>query len=370
MSLFIDFHAIHPVPPANINRDEDGSPKTTVFGGSRRARVSSQAWKRAMRHDFAAHLDDADLGVRTLKMVEVIADRVQLADSSVSDETAQARAIEALTAAGIKVEKVKPRKGAEDQTEHFKTGALLFLSNPQIDALAALAAAPTESIDKKDAKAVLKRGNSIDLALFGRMIADAPDINVDAAAQVAHAIGTHAVVPEFDYFTAVDDRQSDDNAGAGMIGTVEFNTATLYRYATVNVTALGETLGSTEAAARGVEAFTRSFVTSMPTGKRNTFANNTLPSFVLATVRTDQPISFAAAFEKPVDANDRAGLSGASIAALMREADALYTAYDAAPAAAYVVSTRKVDDAPAGISITDLISKLGGEVRDRLGDDK
>ncbi|AUH69602.1 MULTISPECIES: type I-E CRISPR-associated protein Cas7/Cse4/CasC [Gordonia] len=353
MSLFIDFHAIQAVPPSNINRDEDGSPKSTVFGGTRRARVSSQAWKRAMRHDFDSHLDQTELGVRTLRMIDQIAARITDRDPSIVGEAAEKLAVDVLTASGIKVEKVKPRKSDPDQTEYSKTGALLFLSNPQIDALADLA--------------------------------DAPDVNVDAAAQVAHAIGTHTVVPEFDYFTAVDDKQSEDNAGAGMIGTVEFNTATLYRYATVNVSLLQENLGSADASARGVEAFARAFIRSMPTGKRNTFANKTLPSFVLATVRTDEPINFAAAFEEavePVQAQHRparaagtdpvkleGSLTQRSITALVDEAQRVYESFDAAPESAYVLSTKYVDgldDFAQAVSISELVSALGDKVRDQL----
>lgn len=374
MSLFIDFHAIQPIPPANINRDEDGSPKSTVFGGTRRARVSSQAWKRAMRHDFADHLDDSELGVRTLRMIDQIADRIRTLDESFDSDAAQARAVEVLTATGIKVEKVKPRKTNADQAEYSKTGALLFLSNPQIDALAKLAVASQDKVEKKAAKSILQSGNSIDLALFGRMVADAPDVNVDAAAQVAHALGTHTVVPEFDYFTAVDDKQSEDNAGAGMIGTVEFNTATLYRYATVNVSLLAANLGSSEASARGVDAFTRSFITSMPTGKRNTFANKTLPSFVLAAVRTDQPINFAAAFENAVRPDN--GLTANSVRALVGEAKRIYDVYDAVPAAAFMMSTISTEDVKelegfaTSVTLATMISSLAEEVRDRIGVDQ
>ncbi|WOC11283.1 type I-E CRISPR-associated protein Cas7/Cse4/CasC [Gordonia sp. MP11Mi] len=368
MSLFIDFHAIQAVPPANINRDEDGSPKSTVFGGTRRARVSSQAWKRAMRHDFADHLDESALGVRTLRMVDQIVERMAALVPGLDRKEAEQRATEVLKATGIKVDPVKPRKGDEDQSEYMKTGALLFLSNPQIDALAALAVNDAEKIDKKAAKLVLTRGNSIDLALFGRMIADAPDLNVDAAAQVAHAIGTHTVVPEFDYFTAVDDKQSDDNAGAGMIGTVEFNTATLYRYATVNVSLLEKNLGDAEATARGVEAFATSFIGSMPTGKRNTFANKTLPSFILATVRTDQPINFAAAFEEAVEPTK--GLTAMSIDALIDEANSVYTKFDATPDSSYAVCTKTVTKLAGfadSMNVTELVTALGDETRNRVG---
>ncbi|MBD0022141.1 type I-E CRISPR-associated protein Cas7/Cse4/CasC [Gordonia pseudamarae] len=369
MPLTIDLHIIQSVPPSNMNRDEDGSPKSTMYGGTRRTRVSSQAWKRAIRRDFEGFLDTADLGVRTLRAVGEIATRIKAIDSTISDEDGERLATAVLTATGIKVTKVPARKKAksaddEEPQEHSKTGALLFLSNPQLDELARLAVDSQGSVDKKAAKAILLRGNSIDLALFGRMVADAPDLNVDAAAQVAHAIGTHASVPEFDYFTAVDEKRVDDNAGAGMIGTVEFNTATLYRYATVNIDALRKNLGSDEAVGRGVEAFIRSFIRSMPTGKQNTFANRTLPSFVYAAVRTDQPINLAGAFEKAVD--PRKGLTEESVSALISEARNLYSNFDASPTAGYVVSRVDVDVDGFADTVTAeaLVSALGAQVRD------
>lgn len=364
MSLFIDFHAIQTVPPANINRDEDGSPKTTVFGGRRRARVSSQAWKRAIRRDFEGFLDQSDLGVRSLRIVDEIKARIMAADPTLAD-SAEELAVGALTAAGIKVEKNKARKNAESE-DFQKTGALLFLSNPQIDALAQLAITSEGKPDRKAAKEVLTKGNSIDLALFGRMIADSPDLNVDAAAQVAHAIGVHTVVSEFDYFTAVDDRAPEDNAGAGMIGTVEFNASTLYRYATVNVSALRENLGDDQATARAIEAFTQSFVTSMPTGKQNTFANRTLPDFVLATVRDDQPINLAGAFEAAIDEPGDRTVTAAE--RLITKAKSVHEKF-APPLTSFVIShDNSVDDQFAtSTTLKRLGEILGTEVRSRAG---
>ncbi|NMO04932.1 type I-E CRISPR-associated protein Cas7/Cse4/CasC [Gordonia sp. TBRC 11910] len=365
MSLYLDFHAIQTVPPANINRDEDGSPKTTMFGGRRRARVSSQAWKRAIRRDFANHLDESDLGVRSLRIVDQVAACIASLDESLS-ERAEELAVGAVTAAGIKVEKNKARRN-DPAEDYQKTGALLFLSNPQIDALAELAIRSGGKPDRKDAKAVLSKGNSIDLALFGRMIADSPDLNVDAAAQVAHAIGVHSVVPEFDYFTAVDDKSPDDNAGAGMIGTVEFNASTLYRYATVNVSALRANLGDDEATARAVEAFTRSFITSMPTGKQNTFANRTVPEFVLTVVRDDQPINLAGAFENALDeSGDRAKAAAERILA---KAKVIHDAF-APPVSAQVITTTDVtvpEEMASSTTLPRLIASLGDVVLGRSG---
>ena len=308
----VDVHVVQTVPPSNLNRDDTGSPKTAVYGGVRRARVSSQAWKRATRLDFDTHLDRADLGVRTKRVVEIIADEVK---NQAADLTDQAEEIAAALLKAVGVKTSKPRKGDLDESSY-----LIFLSRGQVAALAALGieAARGEGLDginKKRAKEAFKSNNSIDLALFGRMVADDKDLNVDACAQVAHALSVHPVDTEYDYFTAVDDHKSEDeeeDAGAGMIGTVEFNSATFYRYATVDVDALFHNLGDSEATRRAVQAFVRSFVTSMPSGKQNTFANRTLPDGVIVTVRADQPVSYVGAFEQAVLANPGGHVAAAS----------------------------------------------------------
>ncbi|MCS4532572.1 type I-E CRISPR-associated protein Cas7/Cse4/CasC [Corynebacterium sp. ES2730-CONJ] len=303
--LYIDFHAIQAVGPANINRDDSGAPKSTFFGGTRRARVSSQAWKRAIRKDFESKLDIDDLGERTLLAVDRIAANIAAKNPELADTSAELAA-NVLKAAGIKLQVAKKsKKDTEDGApERQVTQYLLFLARKQIEALADLAIkAHTENggqITKKDAKKAVEDKHSIDVALFGRMIADAPDLNADACCQVAHAIGVHPLEAEFDYFTAVDDNAPEDNAGAGMIGTIEFNSSTLYRYATINVPELVKTLGSVSAAARAVAAFCDSFAVSMPTGKQNTFANRTRPEFFAVSLRADQPVNFVDAFEDAI----------------------------------------------------------------------
>lgn len=300
-NTYVDIHVIQTVPPSNINRDDTGSPKTAIFGGVRRARVSSQAWKRAIRKDFAQFLDSSELGERSRNFVYRIADRVRELAPDITEEDALKRAANALKSVGIKTKIKNVSTGGDKKEKRTLTEYLLFLSRPQIDAVAKLI---TENLDaapaKKDAKKALTEGVSIDVALFGRMIADTPDLNCDACCQVAHALSVNTVDNEFDYFTAVDDNGTDDNAGAGMIGTVEFNSSTLYRYATVNATELTRVLGSPEASRRAVEAFIRAFVTSMPTGKQNTFANRTLPEAVLLTIRDTQPVNLVSAFENPI----------------------------------------------------------------------
>ena len=303
--MFVDVYALQTVPPSNINRDDTGAPKTAVYGGVRRARVSSQAWKRAMRETFSEYLPEGSLGVRTKLAAELLAAKISESRPDL-EERASELAVAILEALGIKVEKSKRSGDDEDKNA---TGYLIFIAQHELDRLADTAARwadeglDLKKLDKKaknEVKESFKGGQAVDIALFGRMLANGPELNTDASAQVAHAISVDAVTQEFDYFTAVDDRASDDNAGAAMLGTIDFNSSTLYRYATVNVDALFSQLEDAEATSRAVDAFVQSFVRSMPTGKQNTFANRTLPSYVLISLRGEQPINAVSAFEEPI----------------------------------------------------------------------
>ena len=339
MTTYIELHILQTVPPSNINRDDTGSPKTAIYGGVRRARVSSQAWKRATRKAFDGLLDSSGLGVRTTRVVSLLAERIEARYPDLKERAGELAA-EAFKAVNIKIDVPKrAKKDVEegDQDQAPRSGYLLFLSNQQVDALATVAGdagTAGSPIDKVAAKAALGDGNSVDLALFGRMVADDNKFNVDAAVQVAHALSVHGVEHEFDYFTAVDDENEDD-AGAGMIGTVEFNSSTLYRYATLNLDQLQKNLGDAEAAVQAVRAFTEAFSLSMPTGKQNTFANRTVPDAVVATVRTDQPINLVGAFEEPVQGESGSRIRAAAGALADYAAD-LEKAYGNAPASVFV----------------------------------
>lgn len=328
----IDVHVLQTVPPSNLNRDDTGSPKTARFGGVVRARVSSQAWKRATRTAFAGLLDRAELGVRSKRLVELLGDEIAAQDPSLTDQ-APGLAKDVLTAVGIKTAAPRNKKDAPEEA-----GYLVFLSNRQVTGLAELAvqAGRTgEGVAKAEARKRADTEHSVDVALFGRMVAEATDLNVDAAAQVAHALSVHAVQNEYDYFTAVDDHKSADDeedAGAGMIGTVEFNSSTLYRYATVDVDRLAENLGDAKATRRAVEAFVRAFVLSMPTGKQNTFAHGTLPDAVLITLRDSRAVNLVGAYEEPIEGPSRIGTAITRLAAHARE---IQDAYADAPVAAW-----------------------------------
>ncbi|EPD32728.1 type I-E CRISPR-associated protein Cas7/Cse4/CasC [Propionimicrobium lymphophilum] len=340
---YVDIHAIQTVPPSNLNRDDTGSPKTAIFGGARRARVSSQAWKRAVRKDFSDFLDQNKLGERTLFLAERIAEEVRNLNPELAD-TALDLSVDALKAAGIKAKKSAVKVGGDETVERAQTDYLIFASRPQIQAMAKLIAdSPDTKLTKKEAKQALTEGVSIDVALFGRMIADDPGLNVDACCQVSHALSVHAVDTEFDYFTAVDDNAEAGNAGAGMIGTVEFNSSTLYRYATVNAHELANVLGSPAAAAEATSAFIRSFVTSMPTGKQNTFANRTLPEFVLVTIREDQPINLVGAFEDPVEITSGRSVKAAEL--LVQQEQEIQEAYGSKPVAEFAIAVKDCKEA-------------------------
>lgn len=240
MRSFIEFHLIQNFAPSNLNRDDTGAPKDAIFGGHRRARVSSQCFKRATRLAAAEHdlLPEEQRGVRTKRLKRLLTERLAERDP---EEAAQ-KIEGALAATGLSL-------------KDGKTEYLLFLGEKEIAGFAALidehwddlkaidekaskkerkSSAPPEVAKK--ARALLDGGKAVDIALFGRMLADLPEVNQDAACQVAHAISTHRVEREFDYYTAVDDDKGEkDETGADMIGQIEFNSATFYRYAVLDL---------------------------------------------------------------------------------------------------------------------------------------
>jgi CRISPR system Cascade subunit CasC len=320
MSLFLEFHIIQNFAPSNLNRDDTGSPKDAIFGGHRRARVSSQSWKRVTRQEFSKLnlLPEQSLGIRTKKLKSLLSE--WLKDRG-SEEEITTKIETALAAAGLKLD------------EDGKTQYLLFLGKNEIAAFAELISQHWDALvsagDKKGkkeakaalpkavtakAKAILDGGKAVDVALFGRMLADLPGANQDAACQVAHAISTHRVEREFDYFTAVDDNSDDDETGAGMIGQVEFNSATFYRYAVLDANKLLSNLQQDrELTLSAIEAFALAMAQAIPTGKQNSFAAQNLPAFVSVSLRRAIPLSLANAFEKPIAPRSDKALSEQSV---------------------------------------------------------
>ncbi|KEI43373.1 type I-E CRISPR-associated protein Cas7/Cse4/CasC [Saccharopolyspora rectivirgula] len=374
----IDIHILQTVPPSNLNRDDTGSPKTAIYGGVRRSRVSSQAWKRAAREAFKSYLDESELGTRTKRVVDLLAEEI-VDQAPELEERASELASSTFETIGIKLEKPKKDESQEEKEDAtLQSKYLLFLSRRQIQNLASAAIGAAGADDVKKAlraakvKDLANRDHSVDIALFGRMVADQTDINVDAAAQVAHAISVHSVETEFDYYTAVDDRLDDDETGAGMIGTVEFNSATLYRYAAVDVNRLADNLGDALATRRAVEAFLQAFVRSMPSGKQNSFAHRTLPEAVVVVVRESQPINLVGAFEKPIRELERKGRVKRAAEELCNEAQEIERAYGEKPISSWVTrvgtDTDSLDELGANVPLDEMVTQLGELVETRLGE--
>lgn len=315
--MILELHIIQNFAPSNLNRSDTGAPKDCIFGGSRRARISSQCFKRAMREHFRENFSaQENLAERSTRLVEEIASQLEVSGK----DKAEAKRIVETALAGIGLNMSK--KDAE------KTEYLLFFGRYEIkkftdiclenyDALLEVAPPDTSEMSAKDAKKASKAGSlpqvsktlldamdggkAADLALFGRMLADLPVKNRDASSQVAHAISTHKVGLEFDFFTAVDDLKPEDTAGSDHLGTIEFNSACFYRYANVNVEKLRENLqGDEDLTKATIEAYIRAAVEAIPTGKQNSFATHEKPSLVLATVSDAGKCSLANAFEKAV----------------------------------------------------------------------
>ncbi|AQP48573.1 type I-E CRISPR-associated protein Cas7/Cse4/CasC [Tessaracoccus aquimaris] len=345
-AYYLDIHVLQSVPPSNVNRDDTGAPKSALYGGVRRARVSSQAWKKAVRASFDEFVDPEKRGVRTLRVIELLVDRMKEMKVDLPVDEMVARAVKVVGALGLKTEKPRVKKDEPEKIE--RSQYLIFFSRHQLDRLAELAATAEGAVTKRDAQQAADTDHGIDVSLFGRMVADSKDLNVDSAVQVAHAISTHAAETEADYFTAVDDYKLDeDDAGAGMIGTIEFNSSTLYRFATVSLTELLHNLGDVGLTAEAAAAFVQGFIVSMPTGKQNTFGNNTLPDAVLVQLREGRSVSYVGAFEAAVEADG--GYVRPSVDALAKHVTELQKSFLDSAAVSLVTRT-----ANAGVALDQL----------------
>lgn len=364
-SYYVDIHVLQSVPPSNVNRDDTGAPKSALYGGVRRARISSQAWKKAVRTSFKDFLPASQTGARTLRVVELLMNRLTADPYRLAQEDARQKALAVVKALGLKADKPRVKDGSGHEGVE-RTQYLVFYSNQQLDRLAQLAATSEGKISSSDAKKAADSDHGIEVALFGRMVADSKDLNVDSAVQVAHALSTHAVEIESDYFTAVDDYKLDeDDAGAGMIGTVEFTSETLYRFATVAVSTLEDNLGDVDLTADAAAAFVRGFVVSMPTGKQNTFANNTLPDAVVVQIRKGRSASFVGAFEDAITSTT-GGFVEASCKALASYAHDCEEVFLGAPVASFVTRvgtrTEAVSDMGTAMPIDELVSSVRDQV--------
>jgi CRISPR system Cascade subunit CasC len=336
---FIDIHVLQSVPFANLNRDDTNSVKTVQYGNTLRTRVSSQSWKRAIRNVFEDHIGEAALRTRR------IGERVtrELEHRGWPTELAQRAGGHAAAASGIKFELAKTSgEGKQTVPNKVLTNAMVYVPEAAVAELADLAEQHREALEQakdikkpadksilpaREVEAVLRSRNGV-INLFGRMLAEIDDAGVDGAVQVAHALTTHETDVELDYFSAVDDVTAlwDDATGSGHMGHAEFSAGTFYRYATLDLRDLTANIGEDPTAARDLTgAFLASFITSLPQAKKNSTAPHTIPDLVHISVRAGRPLSYAAAFEEPVQASPQGGFAGLSRARLADYAQAANT---------------------------------------------
>jgi CRISPR system Cascade subunit CasC len=323
MSRFLQLHLLTAYPVSNPNRDDQGRPKTAVYGGVPRLRISSQAIKRAARRSDAMQSAlRGHLGERTQRIGEQV--MKVLTAEGVAEDTARKAATSVADVFG-KLDTEAEKKGL------IRIRQLAFVSPDERAAAIDIArrAAGGEEVgkDKDLAKAILRTADgAADIAMFGRMLADDPGFNREAAVQVSHAVTTHRALVEDDYYTAVDDLKTPaEDAGAGFVGEAGYGSGVFYLYACVDADLLVENLqGDRDLASKAVGALVEALATATPSGKRASFAHQTRAGFVRAERGEQQPRSLAGAFLKPIAGDD---LMAASVDALTDMASKMDEAY-------------------------------------------
>ncbi len=316
--MFIELHMLQNFAPSNLNRDDTNNPKDCTFGGVRRARISSQCIKRAVRlHPAFEKSTEVATADRTRFLARDLADRLVAAGKSEEDAKKAASNVIGALLGGMDKNNPDRSKVLFFVSEEEKDFLIQFILDNWDDALAEKIKKGSKGL-KDFKKAFSDRTSAPGIAMFGRMLADDPTLNMDAACQVAHALSTHRVNMEFDFFTAVDDLQAREETGAGMMGVIGYNAATFYRYARIDFDQLLQNLGGDlDLARKTVAGFLRAAAHAVPTGKQNSFAAQNPPSFLMTVTREDGlSWSLANAFEKPVYPRNDQSLLEASVLAL------------------------------------------------------
>ncbi|MHB0858473.1 MAG: type I-E CRISPR-associated protein Cas7/Cse4/CasC [Anaerolineae bacterium] len=309
--MFVEIHLLQSFVPSNLNRDDTGSPKDCEFGGARRARISSQCLKRAMRIDPCfAKTTEVPLGQRTKRIVKIVRDALVAAGKDEAQAEVLASAF--VTAYASKLDPKTVGPGKETQT-----AVLIYASQSELQTITGALLERWDDLVGLDDKALPKAIEEVakpitrahrdvtsapDIALFGRMLAEKPELGLEAACQVAHALSTHRVAMEMDFFTAVDDLLKRDEPGAGMMGVSGYDSACYYRYARIDWDQLVKNLdGEVDLAIKTVDGFLQASLCAVPSGKQNSHAAFNPPSLALAVVRRDgMAWNLANAFEQPV----------------------------------------------------------------------
>ena len=367
----IELHILQSFPVTCLNRDDLGAPKSVIFGGVERARVSSQCWKRAVRefaHENAPHFSETR---RTKKLKDffcVVADEMNLTD----DASLREKIVDLILDTKKKVNgKDVYLFGKKNEKNEVDT--LFFISNGTARQLISFVWGKNMNDSSfqptfADMSQILKGqvSDAADIAFFGRMIAADQSNTIEGAAIFSHAISTHAVRSELDFFSAVDDeKQNADDIGAGQLGTIEYNSACYYRYVGVNLDMLDSTkdknncnLFDTEQKKAILENFIKASILAVPAARKNSMFGQGLPSYVLALKRSGQPLSLANAFEKPVPAK-QGGLIEPSIAALKKEWADLKAAFGIDGGVEFEIEKGKVGTASLADVLDNILADIG-----------
>lgn len=285
----IEFHILQSFPVSCLNRDDVGSPKTAIVGGINRARVSSQCWKRQVR--LKLHELGITLGIRTKNVKQMLFKSLEQAGATQSQCENCSDVIS---------------KSISDDT-------LIFISQHEIAKFVEKAKELNfddkklniKELSKLEKKYINKNLDALDIALFGRMVAKVNDMNIEAAASFNHAISTHAVSTDIDYFTALDDLSTTEQ-GASHLGTTEFNSATYYRYVCLDLGILAQNLGIEDIQAdkdsikTAISAFIKALVIAVPEAKQKTMSASSIWDYAKVLVRKGQPLQLN--FEAPIRA--------------------------------------------------------------------
>lgn len=315
--MLFEIHMLKNFPSTNLNRDETGAPKTCYFGGSQRGRISSQCLKRSWRtSELFGALESR--GWRSRNLPEMVA--IKLRDMGVDESYIEPAKHMIIDSAKKEKKEKKEKKVSND----LITSQIIFFSPEDVQALAdTVKARIDQSKDveefkklKPDAisapmKKAQARAITLDIALFGRMVTSDIILDVEAAMQVAHAVSTHPVNLESDYYIAVDDliHMMDEN-GAGMIGDIDYDSCCYYMYASLDMDKLMENLKDSPESLSKVHqllpVLLRVMAMSNPSGKQNSFAGHVLPEMIMVEVKKDKiPLSYANAFAEPVSRMSR-----------------------------------------------------------------
>lgn len=331
MSRFVQLHLLTSYPPANLNRDDLGRPKTAMMGGELRLRISSQSLKRAWRTSTVFEdVLKGSLGTRTKMMgIEIFN---SLKEKGVSEERAIYETEKIVECFG-KLKKISDKdKDIKTKLESLETEQLVHYSPEEKEVIEQLIDKIVENngetSDEDSLHLLRKEHTASDIALFGRMLASSPKQNTEAAAQVAHAISVHSVIVEDDFFTAVDDLNvGEEDVGAGHLGEIEFAAGLFYLYVCIDKELLiGNLSGDDELANKTLKAFIECVSTVAPTGKQNSFGSRARASYILCETGAQQPRSLSVAFLRPIEGNNMLEMAIKRLTKTYKNMDCVYGA--------------------------------------------